>query len=49
MSENPLQSLAAYSRFVAELFDRPTVQRSTVAVMFSVSDQQSVDPSAHNP
>ncbi|MBI3799600.1 MAG: hypothetical protein HY268_21850 [Deltaproteobacteria bacterium] len=32
MSENPLQSLVAYSRFVAELLDRPTVQRSTVAV-----------------
>jgi len=32
MSENPLQSLAGYSRFVAELLGRPTVQRSTVAV-----------------
>jgi hypothetical protein len=32
MSDNPLQSLAAYSRFVAALLDRPTVQRSTVAV-----------------
>jgi hypothetical protein len=32
MSENPLQSLAAYSSFVAELLDRPTVQRSSVVV-----------------
>jgi hypothetical protein len=32
MSENPLQSLAGYSRFVAELLDRPSVQRSTVVV-----------------
>lgn len=32
MSEKPLSSLAAYARFVAELFDRPTVVRSTVAV-----------------
>jgi Family of unknown function (DUF6516) len=32
MSENPLQSLAGYSRFIAELLDRSTVQRSTVAV-----------------
>jgi hypothetical protein len=29
---NPLRSLADYSRFVAELLDRPTVERSTVAV-----------------
>jgi hypothetical protein len=32
MNENPLQSLARYSRFVAELLGRPTVQRSTVVV-----------------
>jgi Family of unknown function (DUF6516) len=36
MSENPLRSLAAYSSFVAELLDRPTVERSTV-VIWSVS------------
>jgi len=29
---NPLRSLAAYSHFVAELLDHPTVERSTVAV-----------------
>jgi hypothetical protein len=32
MSENPLASLAGYSRFVAELLNRPTVTRSTVIV-----------------
>jgi len=32
MSEKPLTSLPAYSRFVAECLDRPTVQRSTVIV-----------------
>jgi hypothetical protein len=32
MTENPLFSLASYSRFVAELLNRPTVQRSTVVV-----------------
>jgi hypothetical protein len=32
MSENPLQSLAAYSRFVVESLDHPTVQRSTIVV-----------------
>ena len=32
MSENPLASLAGYSRFVAELWNRPTVTRSTVIV-----------------
>ncbi len=32
MSENPLASLAEYSRFVAELWNRPTVTRSTVIV-----------------
>ena len=32
MSENPLHSLTAYSRLIAELLDRPAVQRSTVAV-----------------
>ena len=32
MAINPLQSLAAYSRFVAETLARPTVERSTVSV-----------------
>jgi hypothetical protein len=32
MSEHPLQSLAAYSQFVAELLNRSTIQRSTLAV-----------------
>jgi hypothetical protein len=32
MSDNPLKSLAGYSHFVAQLFDRPTVERSTVTV-----------------
>jgi len=32
MSDNPLRSLAGYSRFVAQLFDRATVRRSTVVV-----------------
>jgi len=32
VSENPLASLADYSRFVAELLNRPTVVRSTVVV-----------------
>jgi len=32
MTDNPLQSLSNYSQFVAELLDRPTVLRSTVAV-----------------
>ena len=32
MGNDPLKSLADYSRFVAELLDRPTVERSTVAV-----------------
>jgi hypothetical protein len=32
MSEHPLNSLTAYSRFVSETLDRPDVQRSTVAV-----------------
>lgn len=32
MRENPLASLAEYSRFVAELWNRPTVTRSTVIV-----------------
>ena len=32
MSNNPLESLADYSRFAAELLDRPTVERSTVTV-----------------
>ena len=32
MADNPLKSLESYSRLVAELLDRPTVERSTVAV-----------------
>jgi len=32
MSDHRLGSLAEYSRFVAELLQRPTVERSTVAV-----------------
>ena len=32
MVDNPLKSLANYSRFVAELLRRPSVERSTVAV-----------------
>jgi len=32
MTDNPLKSLANYSRFVAELLHRPTVEHSTVAV-----------------
>jgi len=32
MSNHPLTSIADYSRFVAELFDQPTVQGSTVSV-----------------
>ncbi len=32
MSDNPLQSLADYSHVIAELLDRPTIERSTVAV-----------------
>ena len=32
MSETPLASLADYSRFVAELLNRPTIARSTVIV-----------------
>ena len=32
MSDNPLKSLANYSHFVAQLFDRATVTRSTVVV-----------------
>jgi hypothetical protein len=32
MNDNPLASLADYSRFVAALLDRPTVERSTVTV-----------------
>jgi hypothetical protein len=36
MAANPLRSLAAYSVFLADLLDRPTVNRSTVGV-WSVS------------
>ena len=36
MTSHPLHSLTAYSRFVAELLARPTVERSTVRV-WSVS------------
>jgi len=32
MDGNPLQSLADYSRFIAELLDRPGVERSTLVV-----------------
>ncbi len=32
MDASPLRSLAAYSHFVAEALDRPSVRRSTVAV-----------------
>ena len=32
MTDNPLKSLTDYSRFVAELLHRPTVERSTVVV-----------------
>lgn len=32
MSENPLGSLGSYSRLVAELFNDPLVERSTVAL-----------------
>ena len=32
MSDNPLNLLADYNRFVGELLDRPTVERSTIAV-----------------
>jgi len=32
MTDNPLKSLASYSRFVGELFHRPTVKRSTLAI-----------------
>ncbi|MBU4185046.1 MAG: DUF6516 family protein [Desulfobacteraceae bacterium] len=32
MPDNPLKSLANYSRFVADLLDRPSVVRSTVMV-----------------
>ena len=32
MSDNPLRSLTSYSHFVARLFDRATIERSTVVV-----------------
>jgi hypothetical protein len=32
MGDNPLKSLAGYSRFLAETLDRPDIRRSTVAV-----------------
>jgi hypothetical protein len=32
MAGNPLESLADYSRFIAELAERPLVERSTVSV-----------------
>jgi hypothetical protein len=32
MSDNPLKSLAEFSRFISETIDRPGVQRSTVVV-----------------
>lgn len=36
MEERPLRSLADYSRFVGEMLNRPTIERSTIAV-WSVS------------
>ena len=36
MADNPLKSLASYSRFVAELLDRSTVLRSTVVGLFAM-------------
>ena len=32
MADNPLNSLTNYSRFVGEMLDRPTIERSTVRV-----------------
>lgn len=32
MSDNPLESLADYSRLIAEAVQRPTIDRSTVSV-----------------
>ena len=32
MSEHPLSSLSAYSRFVSNLLDSPLVERSTISV-----------------
>ncbi len=32
MSGNPLSSVENYSRYVAELVDRPSVERSTISV-----------------
>lgn len=32
MADNPLKSLGGYSRFLAVLLDRPTVDRSTIVV-----------------
>lgn len=32
MADNPLKSLPGYSRFIAELSNRPTVEHSTLAV-----------------
>lgn len=32
MPESPLESLAGYSHFVAELLDRPNIERSTVTL-----------------
>jgi hypothetical protein len=32
MTDNPLKSLAEYSRFIAELLNRPTVEHSTLTV-----------------
>jgi len=32
MTDNPLKSLANYSRFIAELLDRSTIEHSTLAV-----------------
>lgn len=35
MEESPLRSLADYSRFMGEMLNRPTIERSTVAVWSS--------------
>jgi hypothetical protein len=32
MPDNPLRSIAVYSRYVAELLNRPTIERSTVVI-----------------
>jgi hypothetical protein len=34
MPDNPLKSLTNYSRYIAELINRPTVKHSTLAVWY---------------